>query len=87
VAELTLDVLTPAELLELQHRREVVTRSLPTVGHQIINRLVAEADPKALGGYGWYGTPTARNTYSGGTSNATDRRGSRISTSSGMASL
>jgi hypothetical protein len=37
--------------------------------------------------YGWYGTPTARNTYSGGTSNARDRRGSRIRTSSGMASL
>ncbi len=37
--------------------------------------------------YGWYGTPTARNTYSGGTSNARDRRGSRISTSSGMVSL
>src|SRR6267378_4105141 len=37
--------------------------------------------------YGWYGTPTARNTYSGGTSKARDRRGSRISASSGMASL
>jgi hypothetical protein len=37
--------------------------------------------------YGWYGTPTTRNTYSGGTSNASDRRGSRVSTSSGMASL
>src|ERR1700737_2791952 len=37
--------------------------------------------------YGWYGTPTARNTYAGGTSNARDRRGSRISTSSGMVSL
>ena len=47
-------------------------------------------NPTVLAGaqnYGWYGTPTARNTYSGGTSNARDRRGSRISTSSGMASL
>ncbi len=50
VAALSLDVLTHIELLDLQHRREAVTRSLPTVDHQIINRLVAEADPKALGG-------------------------------------
>jgi Domain of unknown function (DUF222) len=50
VAALSLDALTHPELLELQHRREVVARSVPTVDHQIINRLVAEADPKALGG-------------------------------------
>ncbi len=50
VAALSLDVLTHTDLLDLQHRREVVARSLPVVDHQIINRLVAEADPKALGG-------------------------------------
>jgi hypothetical protein len=49
VAGLSLDALTHAELLGSQHRREVVVRSLPTVDHQIINRLAAEADPKALG--------------------------------------
>ena len=50
VAALSLDALTVPELLELQHRREVVARSMPAVDHQIINRLAAEADPKALGG-------------------------------------
>ena len=50
VAGLSLDALTHAELLQLTHRREVVVRSLPTVDHRIINRLAAEADPKALGG-------------------------------------
>src|SRR6185436_6909759 len=50
VAGLSLDALTHTELLQLQHRREVVVRSLPTVDHQIINQLAAEADPKALGG-------------------------------------
>jgi hypothetical protein len=50
VAELSLDALTHTELLDLQHRREVVARSVPAVDHQIINRLAAEADPKALGG-------------------------------------
>jgi Domain of unknown function (DUF222) len=50
VAELSLDALTHTELLDLQHRREIVARSLPAVEHQIINRLAAEADPKALGG-------------------------------------
>ncbi len=53
VAALSLDALTHTELLELQHRREVVARSLPATDHQIINRLVAEADPKALGGTSW----------------------------------
>jgi len=50
VAGLSLDTLTHTDLLELQHRREVVVRSLPAVDHQIISRLAAEADPKALGG-------------------------------------
>jgi hypothetical protein len=50
VAALSLDALTHTELLDLQQRREVVMRRLPAVDHQIINRLVAEVDPKALGG-------------------------------------
>jgi hypothetical protein len=50
VAELSLDALTHIELLDPQHRREVVARSVPAVDHQIINRLAAEAGPKALGG-------------------------------------
>jgi Domain of unknown function (DUF222) len=41
--------MTVTELLNLQSRREVVMRALPTADHQIIARLVAEADPKALG--------------------------------------
>ena len=50
VAGLSLDALTHTQLLDLQHRREIVSRSFPAVDHQIINRLAAEADPKALGG-------------------------------------
>ncbi|MGX9788978.1 HNH endonuclease signature motif containing protein [Mycobacterium sp. MMS18-G62] len=50
VAALSLDALTHTELLALQHRREVVARRQPMVDHQIISRLAAEADPKALGG-------------------------------------
>jgi len=50
VARLSLDALTHTELLALQHRREVVARSMPAVDHQIVNRLAVEADPKALGG-------------------------------------
>jgi hypothetical protein len=45
VAGLSLDALTHTELLQLQYRREVVMRTLPTVDHRIINRLAAEADP------------------------------------------
>src|SRR5258705_7967262 len=53
VAALSLDAVTHTDLLELQRRREVVARSLPATDHQIINRMVAEADPKALGGTSW----------------------------------
>jgi Domain of unknown function (DUF222) len=49
VAALSLDALTDTELLDLQGRREVVARRQPVVDHQVINRLAAEADPKALG--------------------------------------
>jgi hypothetical protein len=51
VAALSLEALSHTELLDIQDRREVVLRSLPAVDHQIINRLAAEADPKALGRY------------------------------------
>ena len=50
VAGLSLDALTHTELLQLAYRREVVVRTQPAVDHRIINRLAAEADPKALGG-------------------------------------
>src|SRR5215212_4066498 len=50
VAALSLDALTHTELLALAHRREVVARRHPVVEHQLISRLAAEADPKALGG-------------------------------------
>jgi Domain of unknown function (DUF222) len=53
VAGLSLDALTHTELLQLAYRREVVVRTLPTVDHRIINRLAAEADPKALGANSW----------------------------------
>jgi len=49
MAALSYDAMTVTELLNLQSRREVVMRALPTADHQIIARLVAEADPKALG--------------------------------------
>ena len=50
VAALDLGALTDIELLNLQRRREIVARRQPVVDHAIINRLAAEADPKALGG-------------------------------------
>src|SRR3979411_1887860 len=50
VAALPYDLLTHSELLALQNRREVLARRQQVVDHQIINRLAAEADPKALGG-------------------------------------
>ena len=38
---------------QLQHRMERNLRRVPAVDHQLINSLVAEADPKALGGTSW----------------------------------
>ena len=49
VAGLSHDALSHTELLALAHRREVVARRHPVVDHQLISRLAAEADPKALG--------------------------------------
>jgi hypothetical protein len=53
VAGLSLDALAHTQLLGLKYRREVVVRSLPTVDHQIINRLAAEADPKRRAAPRW----------------------------------
>src|SRR3954452_12502421 len=50
VAGLSLDALSHTELLALLHRREVLARRHAAGEHQLIGRLVAEADPKALGG-------------------------------------
>lgn len=50
VTALSLDALTPSELVALMNRRETLYRRQPAVDHRIINRLAAEADPKALGG-------------------------------------
>ena len=50
VAALSYDALTHPELLAVQSRRETMRRREPAIDHQIINRLVAEADPQALGG-------------------------------------
>ena len=50
VAALSYDAPTHPELLALMNRLETLSRRLPAVDHQIINRLAAEADPKVLGG-------------------------------------
>src|SRR5262245_48987582 len=49
MAALSYDALTVTELLDLYNRHEAVARTLPVTDHRIINRLAAEADPKALG--------------------------------------
>lgn len=49
VAALSHDALTHTDLLAVQSRREVLSRRQCAVDHQIINRLAAEVDPKALG--------------------------------------
>ena len=53
VLGLSFDGLTAPEKLALQGRMERNLRRAPTVEHQLINSLVAEADPKALGGTSW----------------------------------
>ena len=50
VAALSYDVLTHSELVALESRREVLARRNSAIDLPIINRLAAEADPKALGG-------------------------------------
>src|SRR5258705_6807270 len=53
VLGLSFDGLTAPEKLTLQERMERNLRRAPTVEHQLINSLVAEADPKAIGGTSW----------------------------------
>jgi hypothetical protein len=50
VAALSHERLTHTELLAVLNRREVLARRYAAVDHQLIARLAAEADPKALGG-------------------------------------
>ncbi len=49
VAALNCDALNHEELLVLMNRMERNVRRAPVVAHHMINRLVAEANPKALG--------------------------------------
>jgi hypothetical protein len=53
VLELSFDALTEPEKLNLESRMERNLRRAPAVEHQLISSLVAEADPKALGGTSW----------------------------------
>jgi hypothetical protein len=53
VLGLSFDGLSAPEKLTLLGRMERNLRRAPTVEHQLINSLVAEADPKALGGTSW----------------------------------
>ena len=50
VLGLSFDAFAHTEKLNLQNRMERNLRRAPTVQHQLINSLAAEADPKALGG-------------------------------------
>jgi hypothetical protein len=53
VLGLSFDALTEPEKLNLQDRMERNLRRAPAVEHRLISSLVAEADPKALGGSSW----------------------------------
>jgi hypothetical protein len=53
VLELSFDAVTPTEKLNLQNRMERNLRRAPAVEHRLISSLVAEADPKSLGGTSW----------------------------------
>ena len=69
-------------LLQRKLRRRTTTQphDRPHSRQTAACTVLGERQPRA-------GTPTARRTYSGGTSNASDRRGSRIRTSSGIGGL
>ena len=49
INRLSIDGFTPAELLDLQQRREALTRAQPVVDHRIYQRLRTETTPTALG--------------------------------------
>ena len=53
VLESSFDSFSDAEKLNLQNRMERNLRRAPAVEHRLISALVAEADPKALGGTCW----------------------------------
>lgn len=53
LAGLDLGGLTPAELLVLQSRREVVKRRDPVVDHALLAALVTQTSPKAIGAKNW----------------------------------
>jgi hypothetical protein len=53
VLGLSFDAITESEKLNLQNRMERNLRRAPAVEHRLISSLVAEADPKALGGTSW----------------------------------
>jgi hypothetical protein len=53
VLGLSFDAITETEKLNLQHRMERNLRRAPAVEHRLISSLVAEGDPKALGGTSW----------------------------------
>jgi Domain of unknown function (DUF222) len=53
VLGLSFDVLTEPEKLNLESRMERSLRRAPAVEHRLISSLVADGDPKALGGSSW----------------------------------
>jgi hypothetical protein len=53
LAGLDFSGLTPAELLALQTRREVVARREPVIDHALLAPLVAQTTAKAIGGKNW----------------------------------
>jgi hypothetical protein len=53
VLGLSFDAISDPEKLSLQNRMERNLRRAPVVEHRLISALVAQADPKALGGTSW----------------------------------
>jgi hypothetical protein len=53
VLGLSFDAITASEKLNLQHRMERNLRRAPAVEHRLISSLVAEGNPKSLGGTSW----------------------------------
>ena len=46
---LSIDGFSPLELLDLQQRREAVSRAQPVLDHRIYQKLTTESTPTALG--------------------------------------
>jgi hypothetical protein len=49
INRLSIDGFTPLELLDVQQRREAVSRAQPVLDHRVYQRLRAECTPKSLG--------------------------------------